>query len=103
MSMPNTLTYMQPEGLRKVGWPHARWRDEVWKDARMLEQGAATLQPWIEKSGIHFWRSPRIFMSCGANYYYYYGFCPSSLLKLQPVCKDVVCVFKLFNLKDGTT
>jgi hypothetical protein len=29
--------YVQPEGLRKVGRPHARWRDEVGKDARMLE------------------------------------------------------------------
>jgi hypothetical protein len=25
-----------PERLRRVGRPHARWRDEVGKDARML-------------------------------------------------------------------
>jgi hypothetical protein len=28
--------YLQPERLRKVGRPRARWRDEVGKDARML-------------------------------------------------------------------
>jgi hypothetical protein len=27
---------VQPEVLRKVGRPRARWRDEVGKDARML-------------------------------------------------------------------
>jgi len=27
--MPMILMYMQPEGLRKVGRPRARWRDEV--------------------------------------------------------------------------
>jgi hypothetical protein len=34
--MPRGLMYVQPEGLRKVGRPRARWRDEVGKDARML-------------------------------------------------------------------
>jgi hypothetical protein len=34
--MPRRLMYVQPEGLRKVGRPRARWRDEVGKDARML-------------------------------------------------------------------
>jgi hypothetical protein len=34
--MPRWLTYVQPEGLRKVGRLRARWRDEVGKDARML-------------------------------------------------------------------
>jgi hypothetical protein len=34
--MPRRLLYVQPEGLRKVGRPRARWRDEVGKDARML-------------------------------------------------------------------
>jgi hypothetical protein len=31
-----TLMHVQPEGLRKVRRPHAMWRDEVVKDARML-------------------------------------------------------------------
>jgi hypothetical protein len=31
-----TLMYVQPEGLRKVRRPRARWRDEVVKEARML-------------------------------------------------------------------
>jgi hypothetical protein len=35
--MPRRLIYVQPEGVRKVGRPRARWRDEVGKDARMLE------------------------------------------------------------------
>jgi hypothetical protein len=34
--MPRRLMYVQPEGLRKVGRQHTRWRDEVGKDARML-------------------------------------------------------------------
>jgi hypothetical protein len=34
--MPRRLIYVQLEGLRKVVRPHARWRDEVGKDARML-------------------------------------------------------------------
>jgi hypothetical protein len=34
--MPRRLMYVQQEGLRKVGRPRARWRDEVRKDARML-------------------------------------------------------------------
>jgi hypothetical protein len=34
--MPRRLMYVQLEGLRKVGRPRARWRDEVGKDARML-------------------------------------------------------------------
>jgi hypothetical protein len=34
--MPRRLMYVQPERLRKVGRPRARWRDEVGKDARML-------------------------------------------------------------------
>jgi hypothetical protein len=34
--MSRGLMYVQPEGLRKVGRPRARWRDEVGKDARML-------------------------------------------------------------------
>jgi hypothetical protein len=34
--MTRRLMYVQPEGLRKVGRPHARWRDEVRNDARML-------------------------------------------------------------------
>jgi hypothetical protein len=33
--MPRRLMYVQPEGLRKVGRPRARWIDEVGKDARM--------------------------------------------------------------------
>jgi hypothetical protein len=28
--------YVQPEGLREVGRPCVRWRDEVEEDARML-------------------------------------------------------------------
>jgi hypothetical protein len=35
-SMPRRLMCLQPEGLRKMGRPRARWRDEVGKDARML-------------------------------------------------------------------
>jgi hypothetical protein len=34
--MPRRLMYVQPEGLRKVGRPRAKWRDEVGKDVRML-------------------------------------------------------------------
>jgi hypothetical protein len=34
--VPRTLMCVQPEGLRKVRRPRARWRDEVGKDARML-------------------------------------------------------------------
>jgi hypothetical protein len=34
--MPRRLMYVQPEGVRKVGRPRARWRDEVGNDARML-------------------------------------------------------------------
>jgi hypothetical protein len=34
--MPWRLMYVQSEGLRKVGRPRDRWRDEVEKDARML-------------------------------------------------------------------
>jgi hypothetical protein len=34
--MPRRLMCVQPEGLRKVGRPRDRWRDEVEKDARML-------------------------------------------------------------------
>jgi hypothetical protein len=34
--MPRRLMYVQPEGLRKVGRPRAKWGDEVGKDARML-------------------------------------------------------------------
>jgi hypothetical protein len=34
--MPRRLMYVQSEGLRNVGRPRARWRDEVGKDARML-------------------------------------------------------------------
>jgi hypothetical protein len=34
--MPRRLMYVQPEGLRKVGRPCARWRDDVGKDVRML-------------------------------------------------------------------
>jgi hypothetical protein len=34
--IPRRLMYVQPEGLRKVGRLHARWRDEVGKGARML-------------------------------------------------------------------
>jgi hypothetical protein len=34
--MPRRLMYVQQEGLRKVGRPRTRWRDEVRKDARML-------------------------------------------------------------------
>jgi hypothetical protein len=36
-SMPRRLIYMQPEGPRKVGTQCARWRDDVGKDARMME------------------------------------------------------------------
>jgi hypothetical protein len=35
--MPTRLMYVQLEGLRKVGKPCARWRDEVGKDARIKE------------------------------------------------------------------
>ena len=35
--VPCRLMYMQPEGLNKVGRPRSRWRDEVEKNARMLE------------------------------------------------------------------
>jgi hypothetical protein len=35
-SMPRRLMYVQPEGVREVGRPRARWRDEVGKDERML-------------------------------------------------------------------
>jgi hypothetical protein len=35
-SMRRRLMHMQPEGPRKVGRPHARWRDDVGKDARIL-------------------------------------------------------------------
>jgi hypothetical protein len=28
--------YVQPQRLRKVGRPRARWRDEVGEEARML-------------------------------------------------------------------
>jgi hypothetical protein len=35
-SMPRRLMSVKPEGLRKVGRPRARWRDEVGKDTRML-------------------------------------------------------------------
>jgi hypothetical protein len=34
--MPRRLMYVQPEGLRKVGRPRSRWRDDVGKEARML-------------------------------------------------------------------
>jgi hypothetical protein len=34
--MPRRLIYVQPEELRKVGRPRARWGDEFGKDARML-------------------------------------------------------------------
>jgi hypothetical protein len=34
--MPRKLICVQPEGVRKVERPRARWRDEVGKDARML-------------------------------------------------------------------
>jgi hypothetical protein len=34
--MRRRLMYMQLEGLRKVGRPRARWRDDVEKEARML-------------------------------------------------------------------
>jgi hypothetical protein len=34
--MSRRLMYVQPEGLRKVGRPRARWRDYVGEDARML-------------------------------------------------------------------
>ena len=34
--MPTRLMYMQPEGLRKVGTPRAKCKDERGKDARML-------------------------------------------------------------------
>jgi hypothetical protein len=34
--MPRRLMYMQLEGLREVGRPRARWRDEVGTEARML-------------------------------------------------------------------
>jgi hypothetical protein len=34
--MPRRLMYVQPEELRKVGRPRARWEDEFGKDARML-------------------------------------------------------------------
>jgi hypothetical protein len=34
--IPRRLIYVQPEGVRKVERPRARWRDEVGKDARML-------------------------------------------------------------------
>jgi hypothetical protein len=34
--MPRRLIYMQQEGPRKVRRPHARRRDDVGKDARML-------------------------------------------------------------------
>jgi hypothetical protein len=37
--MSRRLIYVQPKGLRKVGRPRARWRDEVGKDARMLGLG----------------------------------------------------------------
>jgi hypothetical protein len=33
--MPRRLLYVQPKGLRKVGRPRARWRDQVGKDASM--------------------------------------------------------------------
>jgi hypothetical protein len=35
--MLRRLMYVQPEGLRKVGRPCARWRDEVGKDAGFKE------------------------------------------------------------------
>jgi hypothetical protein len=35
-SMHRRLRYMKPEGPRKVWKPHARWGDDVGKDARML-------------------------------------------------------------------
>jgi hypothetical protein len=34
--MPRRLMYVQPEGLRQVGRPRAKWRDVVGKGARML-------------------------------------------------------------------
>jgi hypothetical protein len=37
---PRRLMYVQMEGLRKVGRPRARWRDEMGKDARMLGLGS---------------------------------------------------------------
>jgi hypothetical protein len=43
--MPKRLMYVQLEGLRKVGRPHARWRDEVGKDARMLG-----LRSWLARA-----------------------------------------------------
>jgi hypothetical protein len=33
---PRRLTYMKPEGLRKVKIPRARWKDGMQKEARML-------------------------------------------------------------------
>jgi hypothetical protein len=35
--VPRTLMYVQPEGLRKVRRPRARWRNEVGKDAGIKE------------------------------------------------------------------
>jgi hypothetical protein len=34
--MSRRLMYLQPKGLRKVGRPRDRWRDDVGNDARML-------------------------------------------------------------------
>jgi hypothetical protein len=35
--MPRRMMYVQPEGLRQMGRPRARWRDEVGMEAGMLE------------------------------------------------------------------
>jgi len=51
--MPRRLMYMQPEGLRKVGRPRARWRDEVGSEARMLGM-SWWATAWIEKRGGNF-------------------------------------------------
>jgi len=83
MSMPKRMTYMQPEGLRKVGQPHARWRFGVW--------------------GGCFWRRPRNFMSCGTNDddYEGYGFCPSPALPSTSFQRCFTCLvpfqFKRWN------
>jgi hypothetical protein len=43
--MPRRLMYVQPEGLRKVGRPRARWRDEVGKDQGCWDEGVGGQQP----------------------------------------------------------
>jgi hypothetical protein len=40
--------YLEPEGLRKVNIPCARWKDDMQKEARMLDGG-------------NFWKRSRLY------------------------------------------